>query len=583
MADTDVLAIVWGETSGATSKDGSTAAEARLEAVVSKLAAGAKKRGLDNKLRKLPPPRVGATEEARYKRVMATVDAVEAGSWSGATLPARAALWEVTVNGSPRVDQPLPQGVSWITEEGVTSGGDFVTADGSDGRVYRLFESDKVPADHELPFASALTGSGLPQLGGKNPYNRVAWGIGIVAAIVFVLGGALSVWAGRSMSDARNILVTSNPAYQYELLARTTELCAADHKLLPNGAQSAVCGKLLRGNDIPPPTNGQRHDFPAAVSVLSDAIACPTDPSNDGCNTIWRAALDVSQEHSWRGPIFTLLNDVSGYLSGVASAAGSISVLVPFLMLVSGIAGLTIALGLGTKQRVAGVWIDTRNRVSLARAQVTLWTAVALSGYATFALFNIGFAGIAGPAAAAAGASAVDIATFGVFPTIPASVAAALGIAAVSPMVSALILPTKDASGNNASLSIRGGDADLQRRGAPFFGVATEGLEKRASARLASIADIFMGEEVADSDTVDVSRLQNVVITATLVLGFFSILVAMTTIDAFQIMGAKTAIFTTLPELGTAFTALLLASHATYLVSKAHDAQPLRPPDQPAK
>ncbi|WFU51889.1 hypothetical protein [Sinorhizobium terangae] len=306
MADTDVLAIVWGETSGATSKDGSTAAEARLEAVVSKLAAGAKKRGLDNKLRKLPPPRVGATEEARYKRVMATVDAVEAGSWSGATLPARAALWEVTVNGSPRVDQPLPQGVSWITEEGVTSGGDFVTADGSDGRVYRLFESDKVPADHELPFASALTGSGLPQLGGKNPYNRVAWGIGIVAAIVFVLGGALSVWAGRSMSDARNILVTSNPAYQYELLARTTELCAADHKLLPNGAQSAVCGKLLRGNDIPPPTNGQRHDFPAAVSVLSDAIACPTDPSNDGCNTIWRAALDVSQEHSWRGPIFTL-------------------------------------------------------------------------------------------------------------------------------------------------------------------------------------------------------------------------------------------------------------------------------------
>ncbi|MER9278422.1 hypothetical protein [Mesorhizobium sp. M0522] len=580
MADTDVLAVVWGETNRVTSKDGSNATLARLEAVVAKLAALAKKRGFDSNLSKLPPPRVGSQQALRYQKMMVTVEAVEGGTWSGAALPARAAIWEITINGSPRLDQPLPKAVSWITDQDVASGGDFVVGDGSDGRLYRLFETEKAASDHQLPFASAVTGSGMPKPEAANPFRKIAWAIGITAAVVFVLGGALSVWTGRSLSDARNLLVTTNPTYQYELLTAVTEFCAVDYKAFPDGAQSAVCGKLLEGNELPSKNSEERYDFSQAVSVLADAKSCPAAPSKDGCNTIWRAAIVVGQKHSWKAGLFQFLNDTSASLSGVTSAAGSASVLVSFLMLVCGIAGLTVALGLGTKQRVAGVWIDTRNRVSLARAQVTLWTAVALAGYTTFALFNVGFAGIAGAAAASAGGGALGISTFGAFPAIPASVAAALGIAAVSPMLSALILPTKDATGNKVDLAIRGSDGDLRRRGAPFFGAESEGLEKRASPRLASIADIFMGEEIANADTVDVSRLQNVVITTTLVLGFFSILVAMTTVGADQLIGAKAVIFTSLPELGATFTALLVASHTTYLISKAHDAQPLNPLDQ---
>lgn len=90
-----------------------------------------------------------------------------------------------------------------------------------------------------------------------------------------------------------------------------------------------------------------------------------------------------------------------------------------------------------------------------------------------------------------------------------------------------------------------------------------------------------MGEEKANAETVDVSRLQNVVITVTLVLGFFSYLIAQTTVGATQLIGAKSAIFTTLPELGATFTSLLLASHATYLISKAHDARDTTTADQP--
>ncbi len=83
MADADVLAIVWGETSSLASKDGADATLARLHAVVANLAAMAKKRGLDDKLRKAPPPRVGWPGESAYQKMMTTVDAVEAGTWTG--------------------------------------------------------------------------------------------------------------------------------------------------------------------------------------------------------------------------------------------------------------------------------------------------------------------------------------------------------------------------------------------------------------------------------------------------------------------------------------------------------------------
>jgi hypothetical protein len=385
----------------------------------------------------------------------------------------------------------------------------------------------------------------------------------------------MSAWSGRSMSGARSILVAGNPAVQYSLLVNVATICAADYEAFPTG-QAAICSKVLKDNKVPGTDATGKVAWPNpsnAASILEDAKTCPRDPAKDGCYTIWRAAVQLDQERTWKGNLFGVLDKTSAYLTGTDPSAGSTSILIPFLLLVIGIAGLIIGLGLGTKQRVAGVWIDTRNRVSLARAQVTLWTAVVLAGYAAFAMFNIGFAGIV--------SSAADMAKFAAFPSMPASIAAALGIAAVSPMISALILPTKDAA-EKGGIRIGAANGDLRRRGAPFFGAESEGLDKRPSPRVASIGDIFMGEEKANADTVDVSRLQNVVITVTLVLGFFSYLIEMMSgINATTLLGARGAVFTTLPELGTTFTSLLLASHATYLVAKAHDAQTPRPTETP--
>lgn len=59
-------------------------------------------------------------------------------------------------------------------------------------------------------------------------------------------------------------------------------------------------------------------------------------------------------------------------------------------------------------------------------------------------------------------------------------------------------------------------------------------------------------------------------------LGFFSLLIQMTgNITETAMLGAKGAVFTSLPELGARFTSLLFVSHATYLVAKAHDSKGL--------
>jgi hypothetical protein len=141
-------------------------------------------------------------------------------------------------------------------------------------------------------------------------------------------------------------------------------------------------------------------------------------------------------------------------------------------------------------------------------------------------------------------------------------------------MLSALILRTKDTAGQALQFAIDGSSADAtsRTRGLPFFGAESSGLAKRASPALASMADIFVREENANANTVDIARLHKVVITITLVGSFFSILTGMMSdISAVTLLGAKRPIFTSLPELGATFTSLLLVSHATYLVAKAYD------------
>jgi hypothetical protein len=564
--------IVWAETKrlGFGRPDGSGDIN-DVRRLVAQLAAAKEGAGFDRReaLPLTTDPMYGETARG----IMAIVDEAKDAQES----QSRVIIWRASTDGSrpyPSTQPPPPPPWSTIAPAAIMHRLRHALPD---GRIVDVFSRAPLPAGDDGPvFVNALTGTGVPRgdpltragadtAAPPNPYRKLAWALGMGGIVLLVLGGVMSAWSGRSIGGARNLLATDSPPLQAQLLEKIHAFCLEGVKQLPSGPQAAACKELSLSEDKIP--DGQ------TTAILAAAKACPGDVSRGACSTIWRAAVAVDQDQSWKSAYFPLLNSAAAYLAGPSPSAGSSSVLVPFLIIVVGIAGLVIALGLGTKQRVAGVWIDTRYRVSLARAQVTLWTVVALAGYAALTMFNIGFATFLG--------SAADLAGYHAFPLIPASVAAALGIAAGSPMISALILPTKDKS--QLPYEIRGGDADLSKRGVPFFGAASEGLDKRDSPAQASLADVFMGEERANADTVDVSRLQNVVITITLVLGFFSILVEMTSvITAKAIFEASKdrAVFTSLPELGATFTSLLFVSHATYLVSKAHDATPPKPDSQ---
>ncbi|MDD1015881.1 hypothetical protein [Pseudomonas rubra] len=561
MTSFDLLSRVWGETRDVMPKDAGKPSARRLQAVVAKLATAAHKRGLEGQLRARPAPQVDSPQAQRYLETRETVAAVQAGTYAGNPLPARAALLEINPNGTPRLGPQAPKALAWVLDSDTFGGDEYIVGDGSDGRLYKLFESDKVPAEDELPFASAVTGSGLLEPESPNPYGRLSWIIGIAAALVFTLGAVTSIATGHVMNTAKSQISASLPGAQYSLLNRLVEVCVNDAAAFPAAQPSQVCSRVLEDGKPPALINNKRvwNNPQTALGLLADQDRCKAP----GCDALWRAALIAEPATP------DYFKTLSTYLGSVDTLTGAISIRLPFLMLMAGLGGLVIALGLGTKQRVAGIWIDSRNRVSLARAQVTLWTVVVLSGYAALALFNIGFADLHADQ------------VLNLFPQMPNPIAAALGIAIVTPMLSALILPTKIPKTKGLELDIADASTDLRKRGAPFLGAQSLGLDMNASPQQASITDLFMGEEKPDADTVDIARLQNVVITVVLVLGYFTLLLKMTSsISAVTLLGANQAVFGTLPNPDATFTSLLLVSHATYLVAKAYDSRaPSAKPD----
>jgi hypothetical protein len=153
------------------------------------------------------------------------------------------------------------------------------------------------------------------------------------------------------------------------------------------------------------------------------------------------------------------------------------------------------------------------------------------------------------------------------FPQIPVSIAAALGIAFTSPMVSAFILNFKGQEKDAVTRELSRKEAkDVSDLGSFLASGSSAGLEARDDPTEASIADVFMGEKVSEADNIDISRLQNVLLTVILVLGYFAMLTEqLRTISPDSILSGLAS----LPDPGAAFTAVLLVSHATYLGTKA--------------
>jgi len=213
--------------------------------------------------------------------------------------------------------------------------------------------------------------------------------------------------------------------------------------------------------------------------------------------------------------------------------------------------GLVIALcalaGYLVNQRIDGILINDRNRISLGRLQWVAWLIVLMSGLFVEALWNAGIGADHGAA----------------IPTMPDQLLALLGIVSGTTVVGGVISNSKKqtapvaapTAAGAASAPVAAGDSPLN----------AGQMDANASPAEASWADLYLGEEVANRYVVDISRLQKLLITIILVGIYIGWL--------WNELHGKGP-FPSLPGLGAdngnnTFLWLLGISHAGYIASKA--------------
>jgi hypothetical protein len=213
------------------------------------------------------------------------------------------------------------------------------------------------------------------------------------------------------------------------------------------------------------------------------------------------------------------------------------------------IVGMCIFSGWLVNGRFDGILIDDRNRISLSRLQWVAWVVVLLGGYFAGAVWNVGYM--------------TDWKINGHFPNMQADLWALLGIVSATAVASNLIVDRKKAQNGPAAQTA----ADT--RTAPMPGQPDQqgSIDRNVTAAEASWADLFLGEEVANRDHVDISRLQSLFVTVLLVVSYIRLLwLALGNPSASAGFDMPTV---SDPQGGQGFLWLLGISQAAYLGYKA--------------
>ncbi len=212
-----------------------------------------------------------------------------------------------------------------------------------------------------------------------------------------------------------------------------------------------------------------------------------------------------------------------------------------------------IVIGLKTAGRVAGVLINERKLMSLSRFQTVLWTIIILSAYFTIAVARIFVKNISDP---------LNI-------SLDWHLWALMGISITSLVGTPLIQATKkqnaptDNATQKAANAVNEGkkeEVDMYREGILY------GNPDVTDAR---ITDMFEGDEVGNTQFLDLSKVQ---------MFFFTVIAALSYVVILFNMIASTnpANITSFPVLPDGLIAILGISHAGYLTNKAVDHTPIR-------
>jgi hypothetical protein len=327
------------------------------------------------------------------------------------------------------------------------------------------------------------------------------------------------------------------------------------------------------------------HVFAAKAGAAYDAKGCAVDLANDvmawtktwsetgSCGKPW---ADARREVAVFGALF---DGAPTALAKPAKAEDAPAVPRRWSPQISlrwnlfGLAGAIVLLLIGSGNialgRWDGVFIDERNRVSLSRVQIALWTIVLLSGIITLGLWNA-FLAVPGT-----GATAAALQTTGPYPGMAPELWGTLGIALGTPFASALVLRWKQGTQDppsQAASSKPGVDASQVKPDTV--------LDERLDPAAAGLADLILGEDATNRNRVDLSRLQNLVITVALVFTYAQMLIDLVSarIPFEQAQKVFTSsggwFFPEMPPVGATFLGLLFASHAAYLAFKIPGSAP---------
>lgn len=195
-----------------------------------------------------------------------------------------------------------------------------------------------------------------------------------------------------------------------------------------------------------------------------------------------------------------------------------------------------------------GVLIDSRNKISLSRFQMLLWTILILSGFLTAVLINVR-------------RGQTEPLSIALHPTLWGL----LGISTASLVGSPLIKNNKKSEPTNTGAAVRTKSL-LIRQGASPSGVEAEGqIVVNNDANDASFTDMFKGEEVGNAAFLDLGKVQ--MFYFTLITWFVYAAALGQMFERSTQSGAPK--ITGLPDLDTGMVALLGISHAAYLANKA--------------
>ena len=205
------------------------------------------------------------------------------------------------------------------------------------------------------------------------------------------------------------------------------------------------------------------------------------------------------------------------------------------------IAGLFAVLGSSFKDMWFGVLVDGRNKISLSRLQLVLWTMLFADTFLVIYIWNIAHSTNAEELTKAVGLG------------VPAAVWVLMGISGASAAATPAILSAKPAPASTDP------SPPIPSDRAKFLdGIV---VKRRAGDR-PRWSDIILGDEAGNADSIDIGKLQQLLFTL-IAIAAYGYAIATTLIVA----GGH--IIEAIPDMKEGFLALIGASHATYIAYKS--------------